>query len=79
MQEMDYKWFLNNYNSLFEEFGPQYLSIKDKKVLGAYPTYADAVRATVKTEELGSFIVQYCNGKENAYTNYISSLNLIFD
>lgn len=79
MQEMDYKWFLENYSSLFKEFGSQYLSIKNKTVLGAYPTYADAIRNTEKTEELGTFIVQFCNGNETAYTNYISSLNLVFD
>ena len=78
MQEKDYKWFLDNYDNLFEEYGHKYLAIKNQTVLGAYSSYADAVRTTARTEELGTFIVQLCNGNETAYTNYISSLDLLF-
>ncbi len=78
MQERDYKWFLDNYDMLFKEYGVKYLAIKNEKVLGAYSTYADAVKETEKTEKIGTFIIQLCNGDETAYTNYISSLNLVF-
>ena len=78
MQEKDYKWFLDNYDNLFEDYGHKYLAIKNQTVLGAYSSYADAVRTTARTEELGTFIVQLCNGNETAYTNYISSLDLLF-
>ena len=73
LQESDYKWFLGNYRQLFDHYGVVYLAIKEQKVLGAYPSYAEAVHETEKTEPIGSFIVQYCNGIETGYTNYISS------
>lgn len=73
-QDRDYQWFLENYDSLFKEFGESYLAIKNGVVLGSFSSYADAVHSTEKTEELGSFIVQYCNGNESGYTNHIASL-----
>jgi hypothetical protein len=73
-QEADYKWFLDNYRMLYEEYGISYLAIKDKKVLGSYQSYAEALHETEKAEPIGSFIIQYCNGNETGYTNYIASM-----
>lgn len=77
MQKEDYKWFLENYDVLFEKYGCAYLAIKNSSVLGAYATYADGVNATNRTEEPGTFIIQFCNGQKEAYTNYISSMNFV--
>ncbi len=74
MQESDFKWFLENYNELFKQFGEVYLAIKNKTVLGSYNSYAEGVLSTMKEEPLGSFIVQKCGRDESAYTNYISSM-----
>lgn len=77
MQEKDYQWFLDNYDRLYKQYGQKYLAIKNKMIIGVYSSYADAVNNTKQTEELGSFIVQYCNGDDTAYTNRIYSLNLV--
>lgn len=77
IQDQDFQWFLDNYDSLFEQYGNKYLAIKDKKIIGVYKTYAEGVKETQKTEELGSFIIQHCNGDESGYTNYISSMNFM--
>ena len=73
-QEADYKWFLEHYEQLFKEYGTSYLAIKEGKVLGVYTSYAEALHETEKNEPIGSFIVQYCNGNESGYTNYIASM-----
>ena len=73
LQETDYKWFLENYRQLFEKYGISYLAIKEKKVLGVYSSYAEALHETEKKEPIGSFIVQFCNGNETGYTNSIAS------
>lgn len=75
MQNSDYEWFLDHFAELFNRFGNRYVAIKDKTVLGAYSTYAEGVNATLKTEPIGTFIVQLCGSDESAYTNYISSMN----
>jgi len=72
-QSMDYKWFLENYEELFKTYGNSYLAIKNKAVLGVYSSYAEGVRTASQNNELGTFIVQRCNGDESAYTIYISS------
>jgi hypothetical protein len=74
LQETDYKWFLENYKMLYEQYGVSYLAIKNKTVLGSYSSYAEALHETEKSEPIGSFIIQYCNGNETGYTNYISSM-----
>lgn len=75
MQETDYEWFLENYNELYAKYGDVYLAIKEKTILGVYPSFAEGVLSTMKKEPLGSFIVQRCGIDESAYTNYISSMN----
>ena len=73
-QETDYRWFLDNYDQLFKEYGTSYLAIKEQKVLGVYASYAEALHETEKTETVGSFIIQFCDGNETGYTNYIASM-----
>lgn len=74
MQNDDYEWFKEHCTELFERFGNSYVAIKDKSVLGVYQTYAEGVRETLKTEQIGTFIVQLCGKDESAYTNYIASM-----
>lgn len=70
MQDSDYQWFLENYSELYDEFGASFLAIKNKNILGVYSTYADGVRETLRSEEIGTFIVQECNGNSSAYISY---------
>lgn len=73
----DFTWYLENYDELCEKYGGSYIAIKDKKVLGTYSSYSEAVRTTEQSVKLGSFIVQKCGPDETAYTNYIASMNFV--
>ena len=73
-QEADYQWFLENYQQLYEKYGVAYLVIKNRTVLGVYSSYAEALHETEKTEPIGSFIIQFCNGNKTGYTNNIASM-----
>ena len=77
MQDRDYQWFKDNYDDLFHQYGVTYLAIKDQKVLGTYPTYAEGVKRTAVSEPMGTFIVQYCNGEPSGYTNFLSSADFV--
>lgn len=77
MQDNDFKWFLDNYEDLYSKYGNTFLAIKNGKVLGTYNTYADGVRETAKKEELGTFIVQRCDGTKDKNMNYIASMNVV--
>ena len=71
MQERDFQWFVDHQPDLFKQYGHSFIAIKNRTVLGAYPSYADAVKATQRHETLGTFIVQECTGDESAYTAHI--------
>ena len=73
MLREDFDWFVENYDTLHEQYGNGFLAIKNKTVLGVYPSYAEGVKETQKTEELGTFIVQECNGSPLAYNSCIAS------
>ena len=75
MQSADFEWFKANIDALYDKYGASFLAIKDKRVLGAYKSYGEGVRSTMKKEQLGTFIVQRCGKGEESYTNYIASTN----
>lgn len=75
MQNSDFLWYIDNLKSLFDKYGKSFVAIKDKKVLGVYDSYADGVTETLKSEPVGTFIVQQCGSDESAYTSYIASMN----
>ena len=77
MQKIDFKWFLDNYKNLFEQYGISYLAIKNQKVIGSFKSFVEGVEQTSKREPIGTFIIQKCDGTEAAYTNYISSMNFM--
>ena len=74
MQDKDFEWFIENYNTLYDEYSCCFLVIKNKQILGAYKSFDEAVDTTLQTEEIGTFIVQECNGDESAYTIQIASM-----
>lgn len=76
-QKNDFSWFLRNYNNLYQRYGHSFLVIKDNHILGSYTNTTEALRETLKSEEIGTFIIQECNGDESGYTNYISSWELV--
>ena len=59
MQEKDYKWFLDNYDNLFEDYGHKYLAIKNQTVLGAYSSYADAVEYYKTKDPYGLQLIEH--------------------
>lgn len=63
----DFAWFKEHYTDFQKKYGESFIAIKNKKILGVYDSYGNGVRETVKTEELGTFIVQECSPDYNVY------------
>ena len=61
LQEQEYIWFKDNLEMLSSLYGGKHVVIKGKKVIGSYPTFADACEETLKEYELGTFIIQECS------------------
>ena len=75
--EKDFIWFKNHYAELQKEYGNAFVVIKNETVLGVFDSYVKAVRTTMLTEDLGTFIVQECNKDCEAYQCSIASMNFI--
>ena len=71
----DFLWFKNHYAEFQKKYGNMFIVIKNKQVLGAYRSYAMAVRETAKTATIGTFIVQECSTIHEAYLCSIASMN----
>lgn len=72
----DFEWFKNHNSDLYKKYGHTFLVIKNKSVIGSYNNLIEAVNETKKQFELGTFIVQECDGTDSTYTNYISSIGI---
>jgi hypothetical protein len=60
MQEKDFDFFLQNMSKFYETYGNKFIAIKDSNILGTYNTFNEAVDNTLKTEKLGTFLIQEC-------------------
>ena len=58
MQKEDFKWYTDNFENLYKEYGKSYIVISNKKVLGKYTTEAEGVHSMDNTNV--DFIVQEC-------------------
>jgi len=59
-QTVDFDYFLQNMENLYQVHGHKYVAVKNQGVLGVYDTFQNAYETTVKTEEVGSFLIQEC-------------------
>jgi hypothetical protein len=57
----NYAWFEKNLPELVKSYEDKYVVIKEEKLLSAYETFDEAFNETVKTEDLGTFIIQFCS------------------
>jgi len=56
----DFDYFINNLAVLYKEYGHCFLVIKNEQVIGSYNSFDDALNETIKTEKLGTFLIQEC-------------------
>jgi hypothetical protein len=73
MQKQDYEYFLQNTDKFYKQYGHKYLAIKDRGVLDSYDSFNEAIENTLKTEALGTFIIQECLEKREDAIYYFQS------
>jgi len=59
-QDLDFNYFLENMNKLYRKYGNKFVVVKNQNVLGAYNDFNKALETTLKTEEMGTFLIQEC-------------------
>jgi hypothetical protein len=69
----NYDWFQDHLPELEKQYGDKYLVIKDKSVIGAYPSYSDAYGSVKGKEKPGTYIIQLCSSDEEKTLNVFHS------
>ena len=59
-QKRNFEYFLDNMERLYKEHGNKFVAVKNQGIVGVYDTFDQAVETTLKTEELGTFLIQEC-------------------
>jgi len=73
MQDQDYEYFLQNTADFYRRYGPKFLAIKNKGVIGVYDDFNDALDKTLKTEQWGTFLIQECLKDKKDAVHYFQS------
>jgi hypothetical protein len=56
---------------LYQTYGHKFVAIKDQNILGAYDSFDTALDDTLKTEPIGTFLIQECfENKEKAIYHF---------
>lgn len=66
--EQEFKFYLDNQDSLVKEYDGKYIVIKDQAVIGVYDDELEAIEETQKTHEMGTFLIQKVAPGDEAYT-----------
>ena len=77
MLEKEFKYYLDNQADLVKKYNGKFLVIKNESVIGSYPSHAEAYNAAIKTEELGTFLIQHCNAGNDSYSQTFHSQVII--
>ena len=73
MLKDDFQYFLNNRDKLINLYNGKYVVIKNEVVIASYETEELAYFESIKTNELGTFLIQYISEDESSYTQVFHS------
>lgn len=66
----DFRWYLGHQDELVEKYSGKVVVIKDQQIIGAYDTDEEALRETLESHPLGTFLVQRCSPGAADYTQH---------
>ena len=70
MTDRNYIYFKSNIDKLIEQYNGRFVVIKDATVIADYENFDEAYASTLKTEELGTFLIQQCVDPENSIAHF---------
>lgn len=77
MLEKEFQYYLDNQPSLVEKYPGKFIVIKGEKVIGVYDSHGEAYDNSIKTEQLGTFLIQHCNPGKESYSQTFHSQVII--
>ena len=65
MTDANYLFFKSHIDELITRYDGRFIVIKDESIIADYSTFDEAYNNTIKTEELGTFLIQQCVNLED--------------
>ena len=72
MSNKNYTYFKEHLEELIDIYYGKHVVIKDESIIGVYDAFKEAYDETIKTEELGTFIIQHCVTEEEEMITFVS-------
>lgn len=69
----EFEYYKRNQKKLVKKYSGKYIVIIGEEVIGSYDTQEEAVTETVKTHDLGTFLVHLVGSGEENYTQIFHS------
>lgn len=73
MLDKEFKYFLEHQDELVKHYSGRFIVIIGDKVLGDYPSEAEAYTETAKSHKPGTFLIQECLPGQAAYKQTFNS------
>ena len=73
MLEKEFKYYIDNQEDLVKRYSGKFLVIKNRKVIGEYNSTGEAYDNAIKTEALGTFLIQHCFAGKESYSRTFQS------
>ncbi len=73
MLEKEFKYYLDNQESLVEKYNGRFIVIVGEEVVGDYSTMDEAYTEATKCYKIGTFLIQECTAGDEAYTQTFHS------
>lgn len=70
----DFDYFIENYQEIYKMYGHKFVAIRQKVILGVFNSVMDAINTLSFEYNVGTYIIQECNGDESAYRTNIMRL-----
>lgn len=77
MLDTEFKYYVVHQKELLDKYAGKFIVIKEENVIGAYVSQMEAYNETLKTEKLGTFLIQHCIPGTQSYTHTFHSRVLL--
>lgn len=73
-RKRDFDFFVKNNSNLYTEYRHKFIAIKNEKVIGTADDVEMLIACLAQKYEIGTYIIQECNGNESSYTSKLMRL-----
>ena len=65
MLHTEIKFYRQHHKGLIAKYANKYIVISGKKIIGVYNSHSEAYTESIKTHELGTFLIQHVTDKKD--------------